>query len=184
MQGASAITAMRNKELIVGAIVAGMLIVAGIAKVFLSPAKEPVATRAVSHVSGEVTERVTTTMRIREEKEVVKVQKAREAIAEHEEKIRLNHSAKDTPDRLMAIGNLYEYQIGDHYSAIQSYRALVDEYPDHSDTPQAYVEIAACFERMGEPAQAMYIYREMVDKLDPSLQHAQYAKQKLEGKIE
>jgi hypothetical protein len=37
---------------------------------------------------------------------------------------------------------------------------------------------------MGEPAQAMYIYREMVDKLDPSLQHTQYAKQKLEGKIE
>ncbi|GAB4344136.1 MAG: hypothetical protein Kow0099_23280 [Candidatus Abyssubacteria bacterium] len=181
MQGAGTVAKMRSKELIVGAIVAGMLIVAGIVKTFLASDSDAAVTREVPNVSFDPTKRVSTTMKIHEEKEAVKVQKALEAIAEHEAKILANRSAKDTPDRLMAVGNLYQYQVGDYYSAIRNYRALVDEYPAHRQIPQAYIEIAACFERMGEPEQAMYVYREMVEKLDPSLQHVLYAKQRLEG---
>jgi TolA-binding protein len=52
--------------------------------------------------------------------------------------------------------------------------------PDHSKVPQAYVEIATCYEKLGEEMQARYVYQEMVDNLDPSLQHAIFAKQKVE----
>jgi hypothetical protein len=58
---------------------------------------------------------------------------------------------------------------------------LVDIAPNHSQTPQAYIEIATCYERLGEEAQAMYVYREMTEKLDSSLQHVQFAKLKLES---
>ncbi|UCD57339.1 MAG: hypothetical protein JSV16_16285, partial [Candidatus Hydrogenedentota bacterium] len=90
--------------------------------------------------------------------------------------------SEDTPARLMAVGNLYQYQLGEYYSAIQSYRTLIDSHPNHPKTPQAYIEIAACYERLGEETQAGYVYREMTQSLDPSLTHVKYAKLKLEGK--
>lgn len=167
----------------IGAIIAFALISLGIVKIFMKPA--PPHPRQAAEITGET---VVTTSRyastILQAKERVNAEKKRKAlvaIAEHEKIINRNFGDPETSDRLMGVGNLYQYQLGDYYSAIQSYRTLVDSAPNHSQAPQAFVEIATCYERLGEEAQAMYVYQEMVEKLNPSLQHVQFAKLKLEG---
>ncbi len=173
----------RANGLKIGAIIAFALISLGIVKIFMKPAPPP--PRQAAEITGET---VVTTSRyastILQAKERVNAEKKRKAlaaIAEHEKIINRNFGDPETSDHLMGVGNLYQYQLGDYYSAIQSYRTLVDSAPNHSQTPQAFVEIATCYERLGEEAQAMYVYQEMVEKLNPSLQHVQFAKLKLEG---
>lgn len=175
---------LKNKEVAVGIVIALILITLGVFKMLAQTERASGQARPVQNQAVVESDQKTTTMKILEEIEAEKREKALAAIAEHEEKISANWRAKDTPDRLMAVGNLYQYQLGDYYSAIQNYRTLVGSHPNHSQTPQAYVEIAACFERIGEDVQARYVYREMLEKLDPSLQHTAYARQKLEGEVE
>ncbi len=173
---------MKNKELIIGAAVASILLFSGVVKAILQPEH---SSESVAAVQNEATtrgsEQDSAITKAREKVEAEKKRKALEEIAGHETAIINNWSAKDTPDRLMGVGNLYQYQLDDYYSAIERYRMLVDSFPNHSKTAQAYIEIAACFEKLGEPTQAKYVYREMIESLDPSLQHVQYAKLKLAG---
>jgi tetratricopeptide (TPR) repeat protein len=174
---------VRNKGLIIGIVVAVILVTIGILKAALQPSA-PKDAAAVGQVTVGQTppENFSAITAAREKVEAQAKEKARAAIAEHEAIIESNPRADDTPDRIMAVGNLYSYQIGDYASAIQRYRDVVDRYPAHSQMPQAYIELASCYERLGDADQARYIYREMVEKLDSSLQHTKYAKQKLEGK--
>ncbi len=176
-------TTMNKKELIIGAGVVLVLLSLGVLKIFLQPPQSPkVVARPQEEAVVSTSDNVSATMKARENIKAKAREKALAAIAKNEAAMNANWQAADTPDRLMAVGNLYQYQLGDYYSAIQRYRTLVDDYPNHSETPQAYIEIAACYERLGDEEQAKYVYSEMVESLDPSLQHTAYAKLKLEGK--
>ncbi len=172
----------KRNGLLIGIAVAVVFVTLGILKEFLgsSPSDEIMA-KPQTQVEVPYQEEVTMQMKVKERLAAEKREKALTAIAEHEKIMSHAPGAEDTPDRAMAIGNLYQYQIGDYYSAIKSYRNLVDCYPTHSQTPQAYVELATCYERLGDQTQANFVYREMVEKLDPSLQHTQFAKKKLAG---
>lgn len=172
-----------KKELIAGAIVALVLLTLGVLKIFMhSPQPSEAVAKPQEEAVVPTSQPLSATKKARRNIEAKAREKAFAAIAEHETAMSANWQAADTPDRLMAVGNLYQYQLDDYYSAIQNYRTLVDSYPHHDQTAQAYVEIAACYERLGDEAQAEYVYREMVDALDPTLQHTAYAKLKLEGK--
>ena len=166
---------------IVGAIAAAVLILLGVAKIFTAPEPPPQVVTARAYTVGDIgAVRQSTTQQVKEKISTEGQRRALESIAEHEKAMAGDFGGEETPDRLMAVGNLQQYQVGDYYSAIQNYRTLVDTSPDHSKTPQAYVEIATCYEKLGDEMQARYVYQEMVDELDPSLQHAIFAKQKLE----
>ena len=168
----------------IGATVAALLLILGVAKIILQPAPTPEAAAEItSDIVSPYPQYVSTTEQMKKKVDVERKRRALEAIEEHEDAIALNLDEDETADRLMAVGNLQHYQLSDYHSAIQSYRMLVDTAPDHSQTAQAYVEIATCYERLGEEDQAMYVYREMVEMLDPSLQHTHFAKLKLEGKL-
>lgn len=173
----------QKKELMLGVGAAIVLILFGVLKVILGSAHP---SEAVAGPSGETvvtaSEHKSTTLKVREQLEAEGRERARAAIEEHKKAISANWYSDETPDRLMAIGNLYQYKVEDNHSALEHYRALIDNFPQHSGVPQAYVEIATCYEKLGEPAQAMYVYQEMIEKLDPSLQHTKFAKLKLEGK--
>ena len=171
-----------KRELVIGAIVVFVLICLGVVKIFITPSKPPPQTAARTQVEEivSVAEEASTMMKAKQKTQAQKRQKALAAIAEHEAVMNLNWNDKDTPDRLMAVGNLHQYQLSDYYSAIQSYRSLVDAYPNHSQTPQAYVEIATCYERLGDEVQARYVYLEMIESLDPSLQHVAFAQKRVE----
>ncbi len=166
----------------VGAIAAAILILLGVVKMFTgdeAPPPKVVATRAYTVGNTGEVHRSTTEL-VKENIRSEGQRRALESIAEQEKVIAGDFGGEETADRLMAVGNLQQYQVGDYYSAIQNYRTLVDMNPDHSKTPQAYVEIATCYEKLGDEMQASYVYQEMVNELDPSLQHAIFAKQKLE----
>lgn len=165
----------------VGAIAAAILILLGVVKIFTAPEPPPKAVTARAYTVGDTgAVHQSTTEQVKEKISAEGQRRALESIAEHERAIAGDFGGEETPDRLMAVANLQQYQIGDYYSAIQNYRTLVDMNPDHSQTPQAYVEIATCYEKLGDEMQVSYIYQEMVNELDPSLQHAIFAKQKLE----
>lgn len=169
-----------RKELVIGGIIVVVLLSLGVMKVALKPASSSEATaKPLSDTHVVEPDRFSTIQKVGDNRVADRREKALKAIADHQEAIAMNWRSKETPDRQMAIGNLYQYQLTDYYSAIDSYRALVDEFPKHDKTPQAYVEIAACFERLGDEVQARYAYREMVEKLDPALEHTKYARIKL-----
>lgn len=176
------------KQLIIGLSIAGVLILLGVLKIFMQPDQPPeTATAALTSgggvgSGGDVNTLLSgsTAQRVKQKVGLEKQRKAHEAITEHEEAIVLSYDDSETADRLMAVGNLQQYQLSDYYSAIQNYRMIVDTRMDHPQAAaQAYVEIATCYEKMGEELQAMYIYQEMVETLDPTLQHVKYAKLKL-----
>jgi tetratricopeptide (TPR) repeat protein len=170
-----------KKSLLIGAAICILLIAAGLVK---GATKAPAPQAPVRAQQGVVenSEPLSTDEKVAEKREIERRSKALAAIADHEAAIQADWRSQDTPDRMVAIGNLYQYQIGDYYSAIASYRNLISHFPDHDKAAQAYVEIAACYERVGDETQARYVYQEMVDSLDPSLEHTKYAKLKLEGK--
>ena len=166
---------------IVGAIAAAVLILLGVAKMFRAPEPPPEAATARAFTVGDTGEvHQSTTQQVKDNISAEGQRRASESIAEHEKAIAGDFGGEETPDRLIAVANLQQYQLSDYHSAIQNYRTVVDMNPDHSKVPQAYIEIATCYERLGEEMQARYIYQEMVDKLDPSLQHAIFAKQKID----
>jgi tetratricopeptide (TPR) repeat protein len=175
------LSAENKKQLAIGVVISLLLIGIGLVKGFHKSPVQEVAARAPIAVAG-TSEPVSTASLLEKKREARRREKALADIAEHKTNIEMNWNAYDTPDRLMAVGNLYQYQLKDSFSAIQNYRDLVSHFPNHSKAPQAYIEIATCYERMGDEVQARYVYQEMVDSLDPSLQHTQFAKLKLEGK--
>ena len=165
----------------IGAIAAAILILLGVAKIFTAPEPTPKAVTARAYTVGDTGEvHQSTTEKVKEKISAEGQRRAIESIAKHEKVIAADFSGEETPDRLMAVANLQQYQLGDYHNAIQNYRTLVDMNPDHFQTPQAYVEIATCYEKLGDEMQARYVYQEMVDNLEPSLQHAIFAKQKVE----
>lgn len=171
----------KKKQLIAGVVVAVLLVCIGVYKGLTRP-PEPV--KAVSNEETTFVD-VTQDSAITKAKQRIKArgkEHALESILEHEEAINRDWHSEDTPDRMMAIGNLYQYQLEDHYSAIQNYRNLVEGFPKHSKAPQAFIEMATCYERLGQEVQAEYIYQEMVESLDPTLDHTKFAKLKLEEK--
>lgn len=170
----------RKKEVIIGVAIAVLLISLGIVKGIRAPSRTVQAAPTIRESVTTDSEHTSAITKAREKLAEEKKEKALVAISEHQTSINANREAKDTPDRLMAVGNLYQFQVGDYYSAIESYRSLVDNFPKNTKTSQAYVEIADCYERLGRPDQAKFIYQEMVEKLDPATQYAKYAKLKLE----
>ena len=171
----------RRKEVIIGVAIALVLISLGIMKGVTQPARQVQVTPSITESVTVGAEHVSAITRAREKLAVERKEKALAAISDHQAAIGRSWQANDTPDRLMAIGNLYQFQVGDPYSAMESYRSLVDNFPKNTKTPQAYAELAHCYERLGQPDQARYVYQEMVEKLDPATEHAKYAKLKLEG---
>jgi hypothetical protein len=164
----------------VGAIAAAILILLGVVKIFTRPEPPPeIVTPVVRNVGVMEYEQTTTAMKVQEKIKTEGQRRAREAIAEHEQALVGDFGGEETADRLMAIANLQQYQLNDYYSAIQNYRSLVDDDLAHSHTPQAYVEIATCYEKLGDEVQARYVYEEMLETLDPSLQHVKFAKLQL-----
>ncbi|RJP23741.1 MAG: hypothetical protein C4520_05680 [Candidatus Abyssobacteria bacterium SURF_5] len=170
-----------KKQLMIGICIALALIIGGLARGLTREQPSSQSPAPLPQNSAQLTEKniVRPTETIEEKLAAERREKARKAIAEHEEAIKLHWGAEDTPDRMMAMGNLHQYQLSDYYSAIECYRNLVDNFSDHDKVAQAYVEIATCYEKVGDQAQARFIYQEMVDSLDSSLQHVQYAKLKL-----
>ena len=165
----------------IGAIVAAVLILLGVVRIFTRPEPPPEIVRAsINNVGVTDYANESTALKVENKIKTEGQRRALEAIEKHEKAIAGDFGGAETADRLMAVGNLHQYQMNDYYSAIQNYRMLVDEDPNHSKAPQAFIEIATCYEKLGDEVQARYVYQEMVDTLDPSLQHAQFAKLQLE----
>ena len=161
----------------VGAIAAAVLILLGVVRIFTRPEPPPkVVTASVNNVGVTDYGHESTALKVKEKIKTEGQRRALEAIAEHEKALAGDFGGEETPDRLMAVGNLHQYQMNDYYSAIQNYRMLVDEDLNHSKAPQAFIEIATCYEKLGDEVQARYTYQEMVDTLDPSLQHVRFAR--------
>jgi hypothetical protein len=164
----------------VGAIAAAVLILLGVVKIFTRPEPPPeVVTPVINNVGVTDLGHESTALKVKDKIKTEGQRRAREAIAEHEKALADDFGGEETANRLMAIGNLQQYQLSDYYSAIQNYRMLVDDDPNHSVAAQAFIEIATCYQKLGDEVQARYVYQEMVETLDPSLQHVKFAKLQL-----
>lgn len=174
---------MNRKELIIGAVVAVVLIALGIVWAATRPpvVKKEVVTGTSggggTYIPGQDKSATEMAQERRDEKTR---ENARAIIAEYEQTMAENWNSPETPDLLMAMGNIHQYQLDEYDPAIQKYATIIDNFPTHSQAPKAYLEMAKCYELKGDQVQASYVYREMIEKLDPALeQHIAYAKQKL-----
>ena len=170
-----------RKQLFIGIVIAVLLIIAGLAKGVVSkaPATPPASSAQQDNMEATKDQPQSTAAFLREKSKAEREAKAKAAISENLEAIASDWQAEETPDRFMAVGNLYQYQLGDYYSATEYYNDLIKNFPDRDSVAQAYVELANCYEKLGDEIQSRFVLQEMVDRLDPSLEHVKYAKRKL-----
>ena len=101
-----------KNHLMLGAAVALVLISLGMLKTLLQPSPPPKTVGEVElKALASAPKHFSTITTVKENLNAEKRRKALAAIEEHEEAIRLNWNSEDTPDRLMAVGNLHQYQL-------------------------------------------------------------------------
>ena len=88
---------------------------------------------------------------------------ALEQIAEHEAKVLENPGDENTPAYLMAMGNLYRQKLLDYEKAAECYERLLYDYEDYDAVRVVYMQLATCYERLGQRDEAKKVYEQMMD---------------------
>jgi len=110
---------------------------------------------------------------------VTAADKARAAIDEHRRKIAENPERDDAPALLNAMGNLYMQKLGDYEQAVQCYERILIEYDDSNQKRTALINLANCYEKLGDRSGARYTYQRMLDTFPEDAQEYKFAQQKL-----
>ena len=111
-------------------------------------------------------------------------ERALEIIRSHEEKVQADPTAADAPALMAAAGNLYRQKVGDYAEAARCYEVLLGDYPDSVVTRTAYVQLATCYEQLGESEKSMKTYNRMLEFFPEGSQEHQFALAKLTGAID
>ncbi|HOZ48405.1 MAG TPA: tetratricopeptide repeat protein [Candidatus Hydrogenedentes bacterium] len=103
-------------------------------------------------------------------------ERAAEIIAEHESKVEEAPESEEAPALLCAAGNLYRRKLGDYDEAIRTYEVLLHDYPDWEGILRVYLNLAACYEQVGNDDGATWVYRKMTERFPEGSPEHQYAR--------
>ena len=100
------------------------------------------------------------------------------AVARHRTRYDSNPNDPDAETLLRAMGNLYK-QTGDTKNAAWAYQTLLLRFPDGADTTSVRMELAGCYELLGERENLTGLYLEMMKTFPQDSNEYKYAQASL-----
>jgi tetratricopeptide (TPR) repeat protein len=110
-------------------------------------------------------------------------EKAIEVIGAHQKRIEKDRESEEAPALYAAMGNLYRLKVQDYEEAARCYELLLLDYPDWPNIRTVYVQLATCYERLGDWKGVERVYKGMMAKFPKESQEYQYAQAKLAGDL-
>ena len=77
------------------------------------------------------------------------------------------------------MGNLYRQKLGDYANAVQCYELLLHDYPESEAARTALIELATCYDRLGDHESVRRVYREMTRRFPSDSEEYLWAKLQL-----
>lgn len=108
-----------------------------------------------------------------------KEEKTLAIIAAHRQRVEEEPKSEESPALLSAMGNLYRQKLGDYEEAIQCYLWVLDKYPEWHGILRAYLNLAACYERLEQHDDVEWVYKQMMRKFPKDSQEYLFAKAQL-----
>ncbi len=105
--------------------------------------------------------------------------RARQLIAEHEQKFDADPKSADAPAYLSAMGNLYRQKLSDYEQAASCFERLINEYPDDPSVRDSYLQLLVCYERLGDQENRRRVLRQLMEKYPAESQEHQFAAHEL-----
>jgi len=108
-------------------------------------------------------------------------EKAQQTIQKHKQELNADPQSERAPALLSAMGNLYAQTLGDDKEAIRCYEQVLLDYPNSPETRGVYVELASCYERIGDARGARQVYEDMMRTFPEGTEEHAFAQSKLRG---
>lgn len=107
------------------------------------------------------------------------VEEAEQTIEELRARVDADLDDPERPALLQAMGNLYRHSLMDYENAAWCYQQIVLNYPDYGATPVVYINLADCYEKLGDEEGVQRTYLEMMRVLPQDSREYEYARQML-----
>jgi tetratricopeptide (TPR) repeat protein len=101
--------------------------------------------------------------------------RARQTIAEHQQRFDADPKSVEAPALLGAMGNLYRQKLSDYEQAAGCFERLISEYPDDSGVRDAYLQLMICYERLGDQENRSRVLRRIMSAYPPESEEHAYA---------
>ena len=105
-------------------------------------------------------------------------ERKQEAVAGHRARYESNPTAPDAETLLRAMGNLYK-QTGDTRNAAWAYQTLLARFPDSAGRTAVLMELAGCYELLGERENLTRLYLDVLKAFPQSSNEYRYAEASL-----
>jgi len=100
-------------------------------------------------------------------------------IDDYRQRVENDPEHPDSAATLMAIGNLYRDRLMDFEQAAAYYEQVIAEYPDSEYRRDVYIQLADCYDRMGNFEMRDAVYRDMLEFFPPESEEHQFARNEL-----
>ena len=100
------------------------------------------------------------------------------AINEHRARFEADPEGPEADALLSAMGNLYK-QLGDFNNAAWAYQQFLKRFPDNSGRTGVYMNLAACYDQLGEADKLRTLFVEMMKEFAPDTNQYKYAEARL-----
>lgn len=84
-------------------------------------------------------------------------------IEKYETRLAERPDSTDAPALVFAIANLYQRKVRDYEQASEHYMALLAEYPDWEGRRLVFMQLAHCFEMLGDVEGQQWMYHSMLE---------------------
>jgi len=106
-------------------------------------------------------------------------ERARQTVAEYQERLADNPKHKDAPALLLAAGNLTMIKLKDFKEAARLYELLIHDYPAWEAIAGVYPQLMTCYEQLSDSDGLRWLYKKMMDEFPPESNEYKYAQAKL-----
>lgn len=104
-------------------------------------------------------------------------------VRENEEALKTTTDPVRVAAYLNGIGNMYYQRLQDYEAAAGYFERVVAEHPGCAGIAQTYVQLAMCYERLGQPEKRTATLRRMLEAFPNDSQEYAYAYQELYGHL-
>lgn len=104
---------------------------------------------------------------------------ALKTIESHRQRLEANPQSDEAPALLSAMGNLYRQRLSDYGQAASCFERLLTEYPESTNTRDAYLQLVICYDRLGDVENRRRILRQMMDVYPPESEEHLFAAREL-----
>jgi len=105
----------------------------------------------------------------------------RTMIDDYRQRVESDPEHPDSAATLMAIGNLYRDRLMDYGQAAAYYEQTLNDYPDTEFRRDIYIQLADCYDRLGDFELRDAVYRDMLDFFPEDSEEHLFARAQLGG---